>query len=52
MFEKPWKAPYNSPGNIASSFSIHLTNHTLSVFAYYRFALAAVVAIVLLSSGA
>ena len=28
-----------------------LANHTLSVFAYYRFALAAVVAVVLLSSG-
>ena len=29
-----------------------LANHTLRVFAYYRFALAAVVAAVLLSSGA
>jgi undecaprenyl-diphosphatase len=28
-----------------------LANHTLSVFAYYRFVLAAVVAVVLLSSG-
>jgi undecaprenyl-diphosphatase len=28
-----------------------LVNHTLRVFAYYRFALAAVVAVLLLSSG-
>ncbi len=39
-------------GYLAIRFLLRfLTNHTLRVFAYYRFALAAVVAVVLLSSG-
>jgi undecaprenyl-diphosphatase len=39
-------------GYLAIRFLLRfLANHTLSVFAYYRFALAAVVAVVLLSSG-
>ncbi len=39
-------------GYLAIRFLLHfLANHTLRVFAYYRFALAAVVSVVLLSSG-
>jgi undecaprenyl-diphosphatase len=39
-------------GYLAIRFLLRfLANHTLRVFAYYRFALAAVVALVLLSSG-
>ena len=39
-------------GYLAIRFLLHfLANHTLRIFAYYRFALAAVVAVVLLSSG-
>ncbi len=39
-------------GYLAIGFLLRfLAKHTLSVFAYYRFALAAVVAVVLVSSG-
>jgi undecaprenyl-diphosphatase len=39
-------------GYLAIKFLLRfLANHSLRVFAYYRFALAAVVAVVLLSSG-
>jgi undecaprenyl-diphosphatase len=39
-------------GYLAIKFLLRfLANHTLRIFAYYRFALAAVVALVLLSSG-
>jgi len=40
------------PHEAAIRFLLHfLANHTLRVFAYHRFALAALVAVVLLSSG-